>query len=68
MLVLAIDSTLSNGVGGTVLFASEVSTPITNIHCESVTDIVLLVVCHFDGECLQFTGKIWFIKHRTSKG
>jgi E3 ubiquitin-protein ligase synoviolin len=38
MFLLAVDSTLTNGVGGMILFASEVSENITNIVVPSPDD------------------------------
>ena len=49
MLVFAIDSTLANGVGGTVLFASEVSAVMVDPSSETDTDIALPEVCYPDG-------------------
>lgn len=51
MFLFAVESTLANGVGGTVLFASEVSMMVARLCTETKADITLLAVCHLDGQC-----------------
>jgi hypothetical protein len=63
MLVFAIDNTLANGVGGAVLFASEVGAVIVTSHGKQA-DTALLLVRNFDGQCTQFPGTLRAIEHR----